>query len=95
MADNTTLHAPSGATSDAGANPNAIKFPISPAAMRNVPIHHVGLCRNAKPEPCEGPMGPSSRSPMDVDEGVDVTDDDAVRFALLLLRLFLLMLLRE
>lgn len=47
-ADRTTLHAPSGATRDAGAKPNAVKLPISPAAIRKVPIHHVGLRRNAK-----------------------------------------------
>lgn len=46
MADKTTLHAPRGATSEAGAKAKAAKLPTSPAAMRKVPIHHVGFDRN-------------------------------------------------
>lgn len=49
MADRTTLQAPSGATSEAGAKAKAAKFPTSPAAMRKVPIHQVGFCRKCRP----------------------------------------------
>lgn len=48
IADSTTLHAPRGATKDAGAKANAAKLPISPAAIRKVPIHQIGLRKNSK-----------------------------------------------
>lgn len=50
MADRTTLHAPNGATRDAGAKAKAAKLPTSPAAIRKVPIHQVGLRRNSRVE---------------------------------------------
>lgn len=49
IADSTTLHAPRGATREAGAKPKAAKLPTSPAAMRKVPIHQVGSLRKRKP----------------------------------------------
>lgn len=75
IADSTTLHAPNGATSDAGAYANAAKLPISPAAIKKVPIHQVGLRKNANPVLLRDEFGKGGASVGPMFKTEEVADD--------------------